>query len=106
MGHANVIVGGDLNWTSEVEGEMGKLVGKPWVDCFRKVKPDEDGYTYDTQSNGMLAGQGRVQERVDRVLYKEKGNLRLVSCEMIGREAIPNESFVRVVHREDGKEEL
>jgi len=102
--YENVIFGGDMGGA---HGTMQRMK-EPWVDCFHAAHPKADGFTYDTQSNGMLSGEQRIQQRVDRVLYKssKKGNLQLVSCEMIGTEAISKESFVKTVRRENGQEQL
>ena len=38
---------------------------------------------------------GYFKNRLDRVLYETNGNLRLKSCEIIGKEAIPNVTFIK-----------
>jgi len=104
----NIIFGGDMNWCRptknfENDGDLNKCLTKNWVDTYYKLHPNENGYTYDAKTNGMLAGY--LQNRLDRVLYKENGNLKLKQCMMIGREAIPNLKYTKVFKRKNGNEE-
>ena len=104
----NIIFGGDMNWCKptknyENDGDINKYLTKDWIDCFYKLYPNDPGYTYDAKTNGMLAGY--LQNRLDRVLYKENGNLKLKDCVMIGREAIPNLRYAKVFKKKSGNEE-
>mmetsp|Transcript_28537 Transcript_28537/g.45119 ORF Transcript_28537/g.45119 Transcript_28537/m.45119 type:complete len:484 (+) Transcript_28537:32-1483(+) len=106
----NVIFGGDMNWckpakngNNENDGDMNDHLNAHWIDCYHKLYPNEPGYTYDAKTNGMLAGF--LQNRVDRVLYKENGDLKLLDIRIIGREAIPNLRYKKVFNRKGGAEE-
>jgi len=104
----NVIFGGDMNWcratkNNENDGDIKKFLNKNWTDCWFKLHPNDNGYTYDAKTNGMLSGY--LQNRVDRILYKNNGELKLISCEMIGREAIPNVTYIKTFKRKNGDEQ-
>ena len=93
----NIIFGGDMNWckptkNNENDGDLNKYLTKHWVDTYYKLHPNENGYTM-MQKQWNVAGY--LQNRLDRVLYKENGNLRLKQCVMIGREAIPNLKYTK-----------
>ena len=94
---SNVMFGGDMNWCQQEDyqndGDMNVFLGNHWSDCFDELYPDKDGFTYDAKTNGSLVGN--LQNRVDRILYKKKSSLRLIECQMIGREVIPNLSFIK-----------
>ncbi len=55
----------------------------------------------------MLSGY--LMNRLDRILYRNRnghgGRLRLKQCFMIGREAIPNLSYVKTLKRKNGNEQ-
>eukprot|EP01083_Nonionella_stella_P149462 474826_1 len=104
----NVIFGGDFNWcrptkNAENDGDLNKLLHGPWTDCWHALHPNDKGYTYDAKANGMLSGY--LQNRLDRIVYKKNGDLRLKSCQMIGREAIPNITYVKTFKRKKGNED-
>ena len=106
----NIIFGGDMNWCkpnkngkNENDGDLNKYLNNHWTDCWYKLYPNQQGYTYDAKTNGMLSGY--LQNRLDRIIYKENGSLILKECEMIGREAIPNLRYKKTVKRKGGSEE-
>ena len=100
--NSNVIFGGDMNWCRptknyENDGDMNKFLGKEWIDCYQHLHPNENGYTYDGKQNGMLSNY--LQNRLDRVLYKNTGELKLIECDMIGKDAIPSVEYTKVVRK-------
>ena len=105
----NVVFGGDMNWRkpskngkNENDGNMKQYLRANWSDCYETLHPNDDGFTYDAKENGMLLGY--LRNRLDRVLYKTNGNLKLKSCEMIGKEAIPNVSYIKETKRKGNVE--
>ncbi|KAJ3670461.1 hypothetical protein LUZ60_010785 [Juncus effusus] len=82
----NVVFGGDMNWVDDFDGPFP--LQNNWVDAWLELKPEEDGSTYNTRSNEMLAGRRLLQERLDRFLCKPK-DFRLVDVEIIGSDPIP-----------------
>ncbi|CAL5411924.1 unnamed protein product [Camellia sinensis] len=50
----NVIFCGDMNWDDDLDGQFPSPDG--WVDAWVQLKPEENGWTYDTKSNKMLYG--------------------------------------------------
>eukprot|EP01084_Bolivina_argentea_P240273 403704_1 len=104
----NIIFGGDFNWCKpsknyENDGDIKRFLGNNWIDCYNKLHPNDNGYTYDAKTNGMLTGY--LCNRLDRIVYKNNGNLKLKSCQMIGREAIPNLNYVKTIKRKNGDEQ-
>ncbi|XP_047057983.1 uncharacterized protein LOC124664525 [Lolium rigidum] len=85
----NVIFCGDMNW---VAGDGQFPLPGGWVDAWDELKPSEDGWTYDTKSNGMISGDPRMQGRVDRFVCKLL-DFKIHAIEMIGKEAIPGLSY-------------
>lgn len=53
------------------------------------MHPDDLGYTYDTETNGMIKrGPWKLQLRLDRAFFKS--NLwKLISIDLVGRDALP-----------------
>eukprot|EP00485_Elphidium_margaritaceum_P007766 CAMPEP_0202703884 /NCGR_PEP_ID=MMETSP1385-20130828/16677_1 /ASSEMBLY_ACC=CAM_ASM_000861 /TAXON_ID=933848 /ORGANISM="Elphidium margaritaceum" /LENGTH=453 /DNA_ID=CAMNT_0049361805 /DNA_START=22 /DNA_END=1383 /DNA_ORIENTATION=- len=103
----NIVFGGDFNWckpTKNVQndGDLNAHLNQNWIDCYSRLHANENGYTYDAKSNGMLLGY--LQNRLDRILLKQTGNLCLNQIEIIGREAIPNLRYAKVVRRKKGDE--
>ncbi|KAL1537315.1 glucan endo-1,3-beta-D-glucosidase [Salvia divinorum] len=90
--HENVIFCGDMNWDDKLDGAFPLAGG--WVDAWTEMRPGEDGWTYDTKSNKMLAGNRSLQKRLDRFVCKLEG-LKIRSIEMIGRDAIAGASYVK-----------
>ncbi|CAD6205091.1 unnamed protein product [Miscanthus lutarioriparius] len=86
----NAIVCGDMNWDDKGDGPFPLQDG--WTDAWVELKPGEDGWTYDTKANGMMAGIRKLQKRMDRFLCK-LANFKIDSIEMIGKEAIPGVSY-------------
>lgn len=98
----NVVFAGDMNWreptkTKQNDGDMKDHLPAQWVDCWERLRPGEDGFTYNAKANGMLTGY--LRNRLDRVLFKENGTLKLKSIEMVGTEPIPNLSYSKKVTR-------
>ncbi|KAK7363759.1 hypothetical protein VNO77_05914 [Canavalia gladiata] len=88
--HPNVVFGGDMNWDDKLDGQY-PLQGE-WIDAWSQLRPNENGWTYDTKSNQMLTGNRTLQKRLDRFIccFRE---LKICSIEMIGMEAIPGLSY-------------
>merc|ERR1712130_990047 len=86
------------NWrnptkTKENDGDMATHLRSHWIDSWKQLHPNDQGYTYDAKQNGMLLGY--LRNRLDRILFKDNGNLQLRSCEIIGTEAIPKLTYVK-----------
>ncbi|KAM3240371.1 hypothetical protein ACQJBY_053824 [Aegilops geniculata] len=88
----NVIFCGDMNWDDKGDGPFPLSDG--WVDAWAELKPGEDGWTYDTRANGMLAGNRKLQKRLDRFVCKLP-DFKIDTIEMIGKEAIPGISHYK-----------
>ncbi|EMS64566.1 hypothetical protein TRIUR3_08869 [Triticum urartu] len=88
----NVIFCGDMNWDDKGDGPFPLSDG--WVDAWAELKPGEDGWTYDTRANGMLAGNRKLQKRLDRFVCKLP-DFEIDTIEMIGKEAIPGISHYK-----------
>lgn len=88
----NVIFCGDMNWDDKGDGPFPLPGG--WVDAWAQLKPGEDGWTYDTRANGMLAGNRKLQKRLDRFVCKLP-DFKIDAIEMIGKEAIPGISHYK-----------
>ncbi|VAI55860.1 uncharacterized protein [Triticum aestivum] len=88
----NVIFCGDMNWDDKGDGPFPLSDG--WVDAWAELKPGEDGWTYDTRANGMLAGNRKLQKRLDRFVCKLP-DFEINTIEMIGKEAIPGISHYK-----------
>ncbi|XP_074586491.1 uncharacterized protein LOC141842167 isoform X2 [Curcuma longa] len=86
--YENVIFGGDMNWSEELDGRFPLPKGKGWVDAWKHLKPRKKGWTYDTVSNLMITGRRRLQERLDRFLCKLK-DYKLAYIKIIGKDSIP-----------------
>lgn len=81
----NAIFGGDMNWDEDSDGPFPLLHG--WVDAWTHLRPGEDGWTFDTNSNQMLKGRKPLQKRLDRFVCKLK-DFKLIGVDIIGTEAI------------------
>merc|ERR1719333_383170 len=91
-----------MNWrrptkNNQNDGDIREHLRENWVDCWSALHPNDDGFTYNAKENGMLMGY--LKNRLDRVLFKEGGDLILKSIEMIGTEAIPNVTYKKTVTR-------
>ncbi|XP_020256744.1 uncharacterized protein LOC109833477 isoform X1 [Asparagus officinalis] len=81
----NVIIGGDMNWNEDSDGPFPLL--DQWNDAWPVLRPSEDGWTYDTESNGMLHHKGELQRRLDRFVCKLQ-DFDMFSIKRIGMEKI------------------
>ncbi|KAJ0966185.1 hypothetical protein J5N97_027323 [Dioscorea zingiberensis] len=81
----NVIFGGDFNWDENKDGDFPLNNG--WIDAWNELKPGENGWTYDTETNPMLKGNNSLQKRFDRFICKSE-DFCCKSVELIGIEAI------------------
>ncbi|KAG9439229.1 hypothetical protein H6P81_019394 [Aristolochia fimbriata] len=88
----NVIFGGDMNWDEMKDGPIP--LRDEWVDAWASLRPEENGWTYDTKANPMLSGNRNLQKRLDRFLCKLR-DFRISHIEMIGQEAIPGVSYIK-----------
>nr|XP_010942052.1 uncharacterized protein LOC105060143 [Elaeis guineensis] len=82
----NAVFGGDMNWDEDSDGPFPLLHG--WVDAWAHLRPGEDGWTFDTESNQMLKGRQLLQKRLDRFVCKLE-DFKLIGVDIIGTEAIP-----------------
>ncbi|XP_010941991.1 uncharacterized protein [Elaeis guineensis] len=82
----NAVFGGDMNWDEDSDGPFPLLQG--WVDAWARLRPGENGWTFDTKSNQMLKGRKLLQKRLDRFVCKLK-DFKLIGVDIIGTEAIP-----------------
>ncbi|XP_021821468.1 uncharacterized protein LOC110763043 isoform X2 [Prunus avium] len=88
----NVIFCGDMNWDDKLDGQF-PLPNK-WIDVWEELRPEENGWTYDTKSNMMLSGNRKLQKRLDRFLCSLH-DFRVSKIEMIGMDAIPGLSYIK-----------
>lgn len=86
----NVVFGGDMNWDDKLDGQYPLEDG--WIDAWSQLRPNENGWTYDTKSNQMLTGNRTLQKRLDRFLCHFH-DFKITSVDMIGMEAIPGVSY-------------
>ena len=82
----NVVLGGDMNWEESTDGPFPLL--RRWNDAWLSLRLGENGYTYDTKSNGMLHHSRSLQRRLDRFVCKLE-DFEMIGIEMVGTEAIP-----------------
>ncbi|XP_030533376.2 uncharacterized protein LOC115742952 [Rhodamnia argentea] len=90
--HPNVILGGDMNWDDTLDGRFP--LHEEWVDAWEELRPNENGWTYDTKSNSMLSANRTLQKRLDRFLCNLH-DFKITSIDMIGREAIPGLTYCK-----------
>ncbi|GMN36350.1 hypothetical protein TIFTF001_005947 [Ficus carica] len=88
----NVVFGGDMNWDDKLDGQFPLPDG--WNDAWAKLRPAENGWTYDTKSNQMLSGNRTLQKRLDRLVCKLH-DFKISGIEMIGMEEIPGISYIK-----------
>ncbi|XP_020227609.1 uncharacterized protein LOC109808858 [Cajanus cajan] len=82
----NVVFGGDMNWDDKHDGPYPLQDG--WIDAWSQLRPNENGWTYDTKSNQMLTGNRTLQKRLDRFICHFH-DFKIASVDMVGMEAIP-----------------
>ncbi|KAJ4805766.1 Tyrosyl-DNA phosphodiesterase 2 [Rhynchospora pubera] len=82
----NTIFAGDMNWDDKTDGPFP--LTKSWTDAWTQLRPDEEGFTYDTKLNPMLNGNRSLRKRLDRFLVNST-DFEVTAIEMIGRDAIP-----------------
>lgn len=82
----NVVFGGDMNWDDKLDGAPPLPDG--WYDAWVKLRPGQDGWTYDTKSNQMLTGNRLLQKRLDR-MFCHFQDFEVESIDMIGTNPIP-----------------
>ncbi|XP_042943073.1 tyrosyl-DNA phosphodiesterase 2 [Carya illinoinensis] len=88
----NVVFGGDMNWDDKLDGQFPLPDG--WVDAWRELRPGENGWTYDTKSNPMLAGNRTLQKRLDRIICNLR-DFKISEIDMIGMDPIPGLSYYK-----------
>ncbi|PON82597.1 Endonuclease/exonuclease/phosphatase [Trema orientale] len=88
----NVVFAGDMNWDDKLDGQFPLPDG--WFDAWAKLRPEENGWTYDTKSNQMLSGNRSLQKRLDRFVCKLH-DFKIQQIEMIGKDAIPGLSYIK-----------
>lgn len=93
----NVVFGGDMNWDEVTDGPFP--LGSGWQDAWCVLRPGENGWTFDTRSNGMLKGNRPLWKRLDRFVCKLQ-DFRMERIDMIGRDAIPGISYYNIKGKE------
>eukprot|EP00252_Welwitschia_mirabilis_P009251 TRINITY_DN2167_c0_g1_i1.p1 TRINITY_DN2167_c0_g1~~TRINITY_DN2167_c0_g1_i1.p1 ORF type:complete len:284 (+),score=53.63 TRINITY_DN2167_c0_g1_i1:915-1766(+) len=88
----NVIFGGDMNWDDARDGAPPLPDG--WFDAWLKIRPNEEGWTYDTKSNQMLNGNRALRKRLDRI-FCHLNDFEIESIDMIGKDPIPGLFYVK-----------
>ncbi|CAI5458145.1 unnamed protein product [Closterium sp. Yama58-4] len=88
-GEEDVVFCGDMNWNDKRDGDVPLPAG--WVDAWLQLHPREEGFTYDSRLNPMLAG-GRLRLRLDRC-FLHLHHLRLHSLSLLGTHPIPGGSY-------------
>lgn len=89
---SNIIFAGDMNWDDKTDGRFPLTTS--WTDTWTQLRPDEEGYTYDTKLNPMLTGNRSLRKRLDRVLVKCT-DFEATGIEMIGMDAIPGVKYFK-----------
>ncbi|XP_020086060.1 uncharacterized protein LOC109708656 isoform X2 [Ananas comosus] len=82
----NAVFGGDMNWDEHRDGQFP--LPKRWVDAWTRLKPNNNGWTYDTKSNKSLKGRKLLQKRLDRFVCKLR-DFTLKDIKIIGNDAEP-----------------
>mmetsp|Transcript_30097 Transcript_30097/g.39628 ORF Transcript_30097/g.39628 Transcript_30097/m.39628 type:complete len:302 (+) Transcript_30097:139-1044(+) len=93
----NSILCGDFNFCSyrnfvpkgKLENESLKEILPEYTDIWPLLRPEEKGYTYDSENNVMIHRYERM--RYDRIVAKLSSGLSVVSVELIGTDKIINE---------------
>nr|CAD1827955.1 unnamed protein product [Ananas comosus var. bracteatus] len=67
----NAVFGGDMNWDEHRDGQFP--LPKRWVDAWTRLKPNNNGWTYDTKSNKSLKGRKTTAEKVGSVRVQTEG---------------------------------
>jgi tyrosyl-DNA phosphodiesterase 2 len=88
----NVVFCGDMNWIDDLDGPFP--LPDRWIDAWTKLRPEENGWTYDTASNLMLCANFPVQMRLDMFVCN-LFDFKLSAIDMIGTEAIPGVSYLK-----------
>lgn len=88
----NVIFGGDMNWDDKLDGAFP--IPEGWIDAWKELRSDDNGFTYNTKANPMLQGNRTLQKRLDRFIC-HLTDFKLQSIEMIGMEPIPGLSYCK-----------
>jgi tyrosyl-DNA phosphodiesterase 2 len=88
----DAILVGDMNFDAQADApENRPLAG--WTDAWAHLRPDEPGYTVDTQINHMrhMSKQGRHhQKRIDRVFIRAK-RWHVEAIELLGTQSLPGD---------------
>ncbi|CAA7409137.1 unnamed protein product [Spirodela intermedia] len=90
----NAIFCGDMNWDEKLDGAFPAPAAAGWTDAWAELRPEENGWTYDTKSNPMLSGNRALQKRVDRFICNLP-DFKIVGIDMIGLEPIPGLSYLK-----------
>lgn len=90
----NVIFGGDMNWDDKLDGAFPAPAAAGWADAWSELRPEEDGWTYDTKANPMLSGNRALQRRLDRFICNLP-DFKIVGVDRIGLEPIPGLSYLK-----------
>ncbi|XP_054786996.1 uncharacterized protein LOC129293203 isoform X2 [Prosopis cineraria] len=88
--YPNVVFGGDMNWDDKLDGQFPLQDG--WIDAWSQLRPNENGWTYDTKSNQMLTGNRTLQKRLDRFICCLQ-DFKISSIDVIGMDEIPGVSY-------------
>ncbi|XP_028762991.1 uncharacterized protein LOC114721337 [Neltuma alba] len=88
--YPNVVFGGDMNWDDKMDGQFPLQDG--WIDAWSQLRANENGWTYDTKSNQMLASNRTLQKRLDRFICSLQ-DFKISSIDMIGMNEIPGLSY-------------
>lgn len=77
---AHAIFTADFNFAEK--GEDG-FFPENYVDCWKALHPDEEGYTFDSTANPLIREQTKKRARIDRILVKSS-HWKASKCEIIG----------------------
>uniref|UniRef100_A0A0D9XJG1 Endonuclease/exonuclease/phosphatase domain-containing protein n=1 Tax=Leersia perrieri TaxID=77586 RepID=A0A0D9XJG1_9ORYZ len=101
----NAIFCGDMNWDDKEDGPFP--LQDDWIDAWVKLKPGDNGWTYDTKANAMLSANFQQQKRVDRFMCR-LSDFNIDDIEMIGKEPIPGVTYYKekIVQKELHKLQL
>ena len=89
-GGQDVLLVGDMNFAPDAPRESAAL-DPGWVDVWPALRPDDPGYSIDSERNTMrLAASRPSKKRIDRVFARTQ-RFRAASIELIGTQPIDAE---------------
>ncbi len=91
----DVLLVGDMNFADGSRPEESAITG--WRDAWRELRPDEPGYTLDSERNKMRGWTkpGTKRARLDRALLQSE-RWRFTEIERLGTQALPEDPLTHI----------